>query len=95
MSERTEDKPRRISDAALEKAIFQLLEARAAGATICPSDVARTLDSQGDWRALMPRIREVAKALVQQGRLRVTRGGKSVDATGGGGPIRLGRPGPT
>jgi len=41
----------------------------------------------------MPHVRQVAQALAQQHRLRVTRGGVLVDATAPGGPIRLGLPG--
>lgn len=69
-----------------------LLDERRPDATICPSEVARALRPDGDWRALMPRVRQVAQALAQQQRLRVTRAGQVVDATSGGGPIRLGRP---
>ena len=81
--------------AAIEDKIFGLLAARRGGATICPSEVARALATDaGAWRALMPQVRQVAHDLAQQGRLRVTRRGVQVDATGPGGPIRLGRPVP-
>ena len=40
----------------------------------------------------MPHVRQVAQALAQQHRLRVTRGGVLVDATAPGGAIRLGLP---
>ena len=40
----------------------------------------------------MPHVRQVAQALAQQHRLRVTRRGVLVDATAPGGPIRLGLP---
>jgi hypothetical protein len=80
-------------DAAIERQLFALLDARAADATICPSDVARALrDDEAGWRALMPEVRRVAAALAAAGRLRVTRGGREVDALAPGGPIRLGRP---
>lgn len=77
----------------IEARIFGLLGQRRDEATICPSEVARSLaGDDGPWRALMPHVREVAHALVQDQRLRVTRGGVDVDALAGGGPIRLGRP---
>jgi hypothetical protein len=81
---------------AVESAIFDLLSRRTEGATVCPSEVARALAPDGEnWRPLMPLVRQVAQRLVQQGRLVVTRRGVPVDdATGRGGPIRLGRPRP-
>ena len=73
--------------------IFELLDARAAGATICPSDAARALASdESAWRALMPDVRRVAAALAAAGSLRVTAHGEDVDALQARGPIRLGRP---
>ena len=73
--------------------IFELLDARAAGATICPSDAARALASdESAWRALMPEVRRVAAALAAAGSLRVTAHGENVDALQARGPIRLGRP---
>lgn len=82
-----------ITDAAVEGRILAMLAARREGATVCPSEVARALVPEGaSWRALMPRVREVAQHLVLAGQLCVTRGGVPVGATDGGGPIRLGRP---
>ncbi len=82
-----------MTPADIEHAIVLLLDQRKPGATICPSEVARSLASDGGpWRALMPQVRQVAQALAQDGRLHVTRGGAQVDATSRGGPIRLGRP---
>jgi Protein of unknown function (DUF3253) len=81
-----------VTDAAIRTTIDALLDARAGDATICPSDVARSLRADEDeWRALMPRIREVAAELAAQGLLVATRRGATVDATRAGGPIRLGR----
>ena len=82
-----------MTPAAIEDQIFALLAARQDGATLCPSEVARALRPDGGrWRALMPQVRQVAQGLARDQRLRVTRGGVPVDATGPGGPIRLGRP---
>ena len=84
---------RPVERPAIVAAIDALLSARRADRTICPSEVARALaGDDGAWRALMPRIREVAAGLVAEGRLTVTRRGQPVDATAPGGPIRLGRP---
>lgn len=82
-----------MTDADIEQRIFALLSVRQPGATICPSEVARALvPNGGAWREQMPQVRQVAQALAQQHRLRVTRGGVPVDATALGGPIRLGLP---
>ncbi|HYO36051.1 MAG TPA: DUF3253 domain-containing protein, partial [Geodermatophilus sp.] len=51
---------------ALEQAIDALLDARAPGATICPSEAARAVDPKG-WRELMPAAREAAGRLAAAG----------------------------
>ena len=82
-----------MTDADIEDRIFALLSVRQPGATLCPSEVARALVPEGGaWRERMPQVRQVAQALAQQHRLRVTRGGVPVDSTAPGGPIRLGLP---
>ena len=81
-----------VTDAAIEERILSLLATRQDGATICPSEVARSLVPGAEWRRLMPHVRQVAQSLAQSNRLSVTRGGVQVEATSGGGPIRLGRP---
>ena len=74
-------------------AIETLLDARAEGQTVCPSEVARALArDDGPWRPLMSAVRTAAAELAQQGRLTITRRGEKVDALSGGGPIRFGRP---
>ena len=83
-----------MHDAEIARTIASLLDARAADATICPSEVARAI-APGDesaWRALMPRIRTVASNLAARGEVRVTRRGVVVGALDAGGPIRIGRP---
>ncbi len=82
-------------DGRIADKIFELLGARAPGATICPSDAARALArDETAWRALMPAVREVAATLAASGALRVTQHGKDVDPLAARGPIRLGRPEP-
>jgi len=82
-----------MTDADVEAQIFALLAQRKLHTTICPSEVARALVPEGGtWRQLMPHVRQVAQALAQQHRLRVTRGGVLANATAPGGPIRLGLP---
>ena len=82
-----------MTDDAIAAMLFELLDKRAAEATVCPSEVARALEvDEAAWRALMPDVRRVAASLVETGRLRVTSHGEIVDALAEHGPIRLGRP---
>ena len=77
-------------DRDLEQAITDLLDARAAGKTICPSEAARRVDAQ-DWRELMEPARRAARRLVDAGRVEMTQGGKVVDPSTAKGPVRLRR----
>ncbi len=74
----------------LESLIIELLDGRAVGATICPSEVARTADSDG-WRHLMEPVRRAAGRLVEQQQVVVTQGGEVVDPASARGPIRIRR----
>ncbi len=75
-------------------AIDELLEARAPGATICPSDVARA-DGASGWRQHLDEIRDVARALARRGALAITQRGRVLDPSQPfAGPIRFGRPTP-
>ena len=78
----------------IQATILDLLSRRAPTASICPSDVARALgDSEAQWRALMPLVREVAAGMARAGRLRITRGATLLAPDElGRGPIRLRRP---
>ena len=75
---------------ALERAIGALLDARAPGTTICPSEAARAVDPEG-WRALMPQARAAAGRLAQRGTVEVTQRGAVVDVTTVRGPVRVRR----
>ena len=77
-------------DGELERAIEVLLDARAAGATICPSEAARAVDPDG-WRDLMPAARAAAGRLADQGVAEVTQGGEVVDVRTARGPVRIRR----
>jgi Protein of unknown function (DUF3253) len=83
-----------IGAAGIESKILECLAERAPDASICPSDVACAL-APGDearWRALMPRVRDVAAGMLGDGRIRVTRGADSLAAGEfDGGPIRIRR----
>jgi hypothetical protein len=66
--------------------------ARGPGRTICPSEVARSLMGDEDFRPLMPHVREAAAELAGRGEIAVTQRGEPVDALAARGPIRLGLP---
>jgi hypothetical protein len=75
----------------IERTIEALLDRRAEGKTICPSEAARALAS--DWRPLMQPVRDVAYGMADEGRLEVTQKGEVVDGRTARGAIRLRRPG--
>jgi hypothetical protein len=76
---------------AIACAIRALLDARADGASVCPSEVARALWPHG-WRARIDDVRTVARALTARGELRVTQRGVPLDDDQPWrGPIRIGR----
>jgi hypothetical protein len=77
-------------DRALEVAIDELLDARAHGATICPSEAARRVDLDG-WQELMEPARRAARRMVAAGTLEIVQGGRVVDPSRARGPIRLRR----
>jgi hypothetical protein len=77
-------------DRALESAILRLLDARAGGASICPSEAARAVGGE-DWRGLMERARCAARRLTVRGQVEITQRGGAVDASAARGPIRVRR----
>lgn len=77
-------------DRALEAAILDVLDRRAASATICPSEAARAVDPDG-WRELMEPARSAARRLVADGQVVITQGGRAVDPSTAKGPIRVRR----
>ena len=72
----------------LEAVILELLAARAATSTICPSEAARAVGGE-DWRDLMEPARRAAGRLVEAGEVQVTQGGSVVDPATARGPIRI------
>ncbi len=79
------------TDRALEDAIRDLLSRRRDGATICPSEAARAVAGEGDWRDLMEPARRAAGRLAEAGAVEITQGGRAVDPSTATGPIRIGR----
>ncbi len=78
--------------AQIRATIASLLDSRADGATICPSDVARALAPDPEWRALMDDVRRVAAEGHHAGRLEIRQHGHRVDPETARGPIRIARP---
>ncbi|MEM0924649.1 MAG: DUF3253 domain-containing protein [Planctomycetota bacterium] len=72
----------------IRQKILELVTARDPGKSICPSEVARSLDPN-DWRRLLPTIREVAAQLIDRGLIVATQKGQLVDLASAVGPIRL------
>lgn len=71
------------------EAILALLRERDEGKTICPSDAARRLAGEDDFRPLMDPVREAAARLADAGAIEVTQGGEPVRIEAARGPIRL------
>jgi hypothetical protein len=81
-----------VTRAQTERRILELLYKRAAGRTICPSEVARSLaasDERAAWEPWMQPVREAAAALVSEGRIVVTQRGQVVDLRTAKGPVRF------
>ncbi len=79
----------RITKTEISEKILELLHERSVGSTICPSEVARTLDKD-DWRELMDAVRDVADELRSKKKIYVTQRGKKISsAVAAKGPIRL------
>lgn len=77
-------------DHELETVIVDLLRQRRQGASICPSDAARHLESDEEaWRALMEPARRAARRLVAEGTVEITQRGVVVDPSTARGPIRI------
>lgn len=76
-------------DARLEAALLALAEHRAPRTT-CPSDAARAVGG-ADWRDLLDRTRELARALARRGDVVITQRGVPLDPDAPWrGPVRVG-----
>lgn len=72
----------------IRRLILELARQRGPEKSICPSEVARAMDSDS-WRDHMPAIRLEAAKLASEGRVRVTQFGREVDANNANGHIRI------
>lgn len=68
--------------------MLALLRARRAGASLCPSEVARRVDPAG-WRSSMEASRAAARRLVARGLCEITQSGRVVEPSTARGPIRV------
>ena len=81
----------RPEDRELEAAILDLLDGRRRGATICPSEAARVVGGDDEWRELMEPARRAARRLVVEGAVEITQRGRVVDPSTARGAIRIRR----
>lgn len=72
----------------IEAVILEKLSAREPGKSICPSEVAKDLQSE-QWQRMMGKVRGVAVGMARQGRLVITKKGKAVNPAAFKGVIRL------
>lgn len=77
------------TDRLLETTILDLLDQRAAGFTICPSEAARLVFKKDEWRDQMERTRQAARRLVMHDKILIIQKGIIVDPSSAKGPIRL------
>ncbi|ARE36699.1 MULTISPECIES: DUF3253 domain-containing protein [Rhodococcus] len=77
-----------VEEKELAAKIRELLNARSAESSICPSDVARAA-APDNWRPLMESVREAARHMVADGEVQITQGGEVVDPESVRGPIRI------
>ncbi len=77
------------TDLRLEQAILELLSSRAGAATICPSEAARLVATDGGWRGLMEPTRRAARRLMHSGRVQILQKGRAVDPGSFRGAVRI------
>lgn len=76
-------------EARIESTTLALVTRRGHESSICPSDVARVVESP-DWRKTMPIVRAVASGLAAAGRIQIMQRGEVVTSLNDiRGPIRL------
>ena len=73
-----------------EALILSMLEQRATGASLCPSEVARA-HAPEDWKGMLETVRRAARRLVARGEVEILQQGQVVDPSTARGPIRIRR----
>ncbi|HBG96622.1 MAG TPA: hypothetical protein DDY14_15160 [Chromatiaceae bacterium] len=76
-------------DARVEKLILDLLQQRAADASLCPSEAAKIIADGNDWHNEMETVRMAARRLQRAGRILITQKGQPVNPDRAKGPLRL------
>jgi hypothetical protein len=71
----------------VREALNTLIVARKPGATICPSEVARAISSERNWREAMPIVHAMVDTLLTEGLIHLSWKGTSMAAKSG--PIAL------
>jgi hypothetical protein len=79
----------RTIDQQLEDAMLGQLNCRRRGASICPSETARAVAGDTDWRQLMEPVRRAARRLANRDLVQILQGGRVVDPSDFRGPIRV------
>ncbi|WP_420431656.1 DUF3253 domain-containing protein [Hyphobacterium sp.] len=77
-----------MNDDTVEAAILRLAEARGAGKSISPSEVALALDPE-NWRRLLGAVKQAAMRLAIGGKIEILRKGKAVDPSDFKGVYRI------
>lgn len=90
-SKRCAGKPIDATDRALERAILEIAQARGRRKSLCPSEAARAVAGDEDWRWLMKRTMDAARRLCLSGDIEILQRGRRVDPTTASGPVRLRR----
>ncbi|MCG6122908.1 MAG: DUF3253 domain-containing protein [Microvirga sp.] len=82
----------KIDDAEITRVIRELVAARGAGKTICPSEVARAVAGPDEklWSRLMQPVRRAAIRLAKAGDVTIMRKGKPADPDDFKGVYRIG-----
>jgi|UniRef100_UPI0037834669 hypothetical protein len=71
----------------IREVLMQIARGKSDGCTFCPSEAARRLSDE--WRTLMPRVRELAAELMEEGKLVCTQRGEPAHPLTTHGAIRL------
>ncbi len=74
-------------------AVLALLARRPPGATICPSEVARALAGEGNWREAMPVVHASVDELLTKGHVQLSWKGTTMLARSGPYRIAVAKPG--
>lgn len=70
-------------------ATLALLASRSRAVTVCPSEVARAIARDGDWRDAMPHVHAAIDGLLAEGEVQLSWKGKPLAVRAG--PYRIGR----